>query len=136
LLAKTKNITIEELYENEVVDIEEKGIEKQRLVKTRVNQYRFRKLVLSNYTETCCITGIRQPDLLIASHITSWSKYENNRLNPMNGLCLNALHDRAFDKGLITVMADNYTIKVSTKLRSKDRDSISEDYFLKYDGKQ
>jgi len=136
LLAKVKNVTVEELYATEIIDIEEKGVEKQRLVKTRVNQYRFRKLVLSNYNETCCITGINQPDLLIASHITSWSRYENNRLNPMNGLCLNALHDKAFDKGLITVMADNYTIKISAKLRGKGKDNILEDYFYKYDGRQ
>jgi putative restriction endonuclease len=136
LLAKTKKVSIEELYATEIANIDEKGIEKQRLVKTRVNQYRFRKLVLSNYNDTCCITGIKQPDLLIASHITSWSKYENNRLNPMNGLCLNALHDKAFDKGLITVIAENYAIKVSTKLQKKGGDKILQDYFLKYDGKQ
>jgi putative restriction endonuclease len=136
LLAKTKNVTIEELYANEFADTEEKGIEKQRLVKTRVNQHRFRKLVLSNYNETCCITGINQPDLLIASHITSWSKYENNRLNPMNGLCLNALHDKAFDKGLVTISADNYTIKISSKLHNKNSGSVLQDYFFKYNGKQ
>lgn len=136
LLAKTKNITVEELYADEIADVEEKGVDKQRLVKTRVNQYRFRKLVLSNYNETCCITGINQPDLLIASHITSWSKYENNRLNPMNGLGLNALHDKAFDKGLITIVADNYTIKISTKLQYKSRDAALQEHFFKYDGKK
>ena len=43
------------------------------------------------------------------------SNPETERTNPSNGLCLNALHDKAFDKGLITVLPD-YTIRVSSKL--------------------
>jgi len=40
--------------------------------------------------------------LLIASHIVPWSKDKQNRLNPRNGLCLSALHDKAFDRGMIS----------------------------------
>ena len=74
------------------------GVEKERLVKTRVNQSFFRQTVLSANNFTCCITGIDMPELLIASHIMPWSMAAKNRLNPRNGLCLNALHDKAFDK--------------------------------------
>ena len=49
----------------------------------------------------------------------------SERTNPSNGLCLNALHDRAFDKGLITVLPD-YTVRVSSKLKDRlDGDSIA-----------
>ena len=89
------------------------GKEKERLVRTRVNQDFFRSSILSLYSQKCCITGLNIPDLLIASHIVPWSKDEKNRLNPRNGLCLNALHDRAFDKGFITITPD-YTIKISS----------------------
>jgi predicted restriction endonuclease len=41
-------------------------------------------------------------DLLTASHIIPWSASEPRRADPRNGLCLNALHDRAFDRGLLT----------------------------------
>jgi putative restriction endonuclease len=133
LLAKYKDTSIEKLYDLEISEIE-KGIEKERMVKTRINQYRFRQLVMTNYNSTCCITGIHHPELLIASHITSWSKYENNRLNPMNGLCLNALHDKAFDNGLITISAVDYTIQVSSLIKKKGGKEI-EDYFGKYEGK-
>ncbi len=94
------------------------GVEKERLVKTRVNQNFFRQAVLSAYDFSCCITGIDIPELLVASHIIPWSKASKDRLNPRNGLCLNALHDKAFDKGLMTVTPD-FKIKISKKILAK-----------------
>jgi len=52
------------------------------------------------------MSGLSEPRLLIASHIVPWSKDKNNRLNPRNGLCLSALHDKAFDRGLIALDND------------------------------
>lgn len=46
-----------------------RGWTKQRLVNVRVNQDRFRKDVLNAYGGSCCITGIKEPRLLRASHI-------------------------------------------------------------------
>lgn len=135
LLAKAKHVSVADLYDIDFTDIQQKGIDKKRLVNTRINQYRFRRMVLANYQGTCCITGLQQTDLLIASHITLWSKYENNRLNPANGLCLNALHDKAFESGLITVSAEDYTIKISSLLKKRKEIEI-ENYFLKYEGKK
>lgn len=68
-------------------------------VKVRVNQARFRRAVLASYTSRCCISGLAVPQLLIASHIVPWGVDAKNRLNPKNGLCLSALHDKAFDVG-------------------------------------
>lgn len=109
------------------------GIEKERLVKTRVNQNFFRQAVLSAYNFSCCITKIDVPELLIASHIVPWSKAAKDRLNPRNGLCLNALHDKAFDKGLITITT-NFKIKVSPRLLTK-RSAPVEMWILSFDGK-
>ena len=41
--------------------------------------------------------------LLQASHIVPWSRDAGRRLDPRNGIALSALHDRAFDRGLITL---------------------------------
>jgi len=95
------------------------GKEKLRLVKTRTNQSFFRQAVLSSYSSKCCLTGIDIPELLIASHIIPWSKDIKNRLNPQNGICLNSLHDKAFDKGLIT-FDENYKLILSKKLKIKN----------------
>lgn len=73
------------------------------LTKKRVNQNFFRKMILAGYNSQCCITGLSIENLLIASHIIPWSQDSRNQLNPQNGLCLNALHDKAFDCGLITL---------------------------------
>lgn len=134
LLAKRKHTTIEKLNKIEIDDLPKEGKEKERLIKVRVNQSIFRTMVLATYNNKCCVTGIDNTDLLIASHIVPWSKDEKNRLNPMNGLCLNALHDRAFDKGLITVSAEDYTIKISSKLKKKNIIESIEQNFINLEG--
>ena len=55
-------------------------------------------------------------------------------MNPHNGLCLNSIHDRAFDKGFITVTPD-YKIKVSKYFDGFENDNSVFDLFLKYDNK-
>jgi len=82
---------------------------------------------------TCCITGITQPELLIAVHIKPWGIDEKNRLNPRNGIVLNALHDRAFEVGLITITPE-YIIKVSSILKKNNNSSLYS-YFLTYENK-
>ena len=112
----------------EIDDLNLKGEEKDAIVKIRVNQGVFRNKLLQRYG-ACCICGISNQSLLTASHIKPWavSNPRTERTNPRNGLCLNALHDKAFDKGLITVLPD-YTIRVSSQLQNTngpDQDSIA-----------
>jgi putative restriction endonuclease len=87
-------------------------------------------MVLNNYCTKCCITGIEIPGFLIASHIVPWSINEKERLNPRNGICLNALHDKAFDQGLITI-TPNFEVKLSSKLLESNISLL--EYFIKYD---
>ncbi len=71
-------------------------------VKVRRGQRYFRQAVLNAYNGRCAVTGLAVRDLLIASHIIPWNAAEQHRLDPQNGIALNALHDKAFDQGLIT----------------------------------
>lgn len=103
-------------------------------VAVRVKQHFFRKTILSSYESRCCMTGISHPKLLVASHIVPWAKDEHNRLNPANGLCLSALHDKAFDQGLITVTPD-FIIRVSKALRDMEPSAMAQDYLLGLEGK-
>ena len=135
LLAKKKHTTIEKTYQ---IDLENlplvDGMERQRLVMVRVNQSQFRKIVLSNFNNQCCITGIGITELIVASHIAPWSIDKSNRLSPQNGLALNTLHDKAFDKHLITITED-LKIKISPKFyKHSDILSIKQN-FIDYDGK-
>ncbi len=105
--------------------------------KQRIHQDFFRTAVLSSYSNKCCITGIDNTALLIASHIKPWSKSDpkTERTNPSNGLCLNVLHDKAFDKGFITVLPD-YTIRVSTELKNNAENNESYHWLVDCDRKQ
>jgi len=131
LIAKFQNKKIEDIKEFNV-DSFPKGLDRKVMVKTRVNQNFFRSTILSSYNLKCCITGLSIPDFLVASHIKPWSKDKENRTNPHNGLCLNSIHDKAFDKGFITVTSD-YKIKVSDCLNDYSKDKSVKEFFIKYD---
>jgi len=109
---------------------------KEQTVKVRIGQSFFRRAVLSAYDTKCCITGISVPELLTASHIKPWNVSDDatEKTNPQNGLCLNAFHDRAFDRGFITVTPD-YTIRVSTHIQG-DTGKIMAQWLTNYDGKK
>ena len=110
------------------------GEERERLVRIRVNQSLFRRAVLVAYGGRCCITGLGEPEVLNASHIKPWRECEvRERLLPSNGLCLNALHDRAFDRGLITVSPDGI-ILISDRLREATRACDESAFVVGWDG--
>lgn len=92
------------------------GQTRRAYVEQRIKQDFFRRAVLSSYRGRCCMSGVDVPKLLVASHIVPWSKDAGNRLNPRNGLCLSAIHDRAFDQGLVT-LTDDLRVLVSPSLR-------------------
>lgn len=78
--------------------------EVERIVRERIGQGYFR-VALEQYWNGCCpLTGIRQRELLRASHIVPWSKCRSDeeRLDVYNGLLLSAHWDAAFDRGLVS----------------------------------
>lgn len=132
LLAKFEKTTVEKLNnipENELI---KEGKTRDQIVKARVNQSFFRCSILASYNNTCCITGIQQSEFLIAGHIVPWGLDEKNRLNPRNGIAINALHDKAFESGLITITPD-FKIKISSVLKKQSKSETIKDYFLKYE---
>lgn len=137
LYAEKIKSTLEKIHNIEFDKLPKEGVEKERLIKTRLNQSIFRNIVLATYNQRCCITGIDNPKLLIASHIVPWSKDKKNRLNPMNGLCLNVLHDKAFDSGLLSISPENYTIVISSELKkNKSISNFIESNFIEFENKQ
>ncbi len=132
LLAKIEHTTIEELNNIQEFELPKEGKTREQVVKVRVNQSFFRSSILASYNNTCCITGIQQPELLIAGHIKPWSIDEKNRLNPQNGIAINALHDKAFETGLMTITPD-FKIKISSILLKQKKSKSIENYFLKLD---
>ena len=109
------------------------GATKAVQIQARIKQSFFRRAVLSSYKQRCCITNISEPRLLVASHIVPWKSDAKNRLNPRNGLCLSALHDKAFDRGLIT-LTDEFRILVSPTLYAFESEQFIRETLIALEG--
>lgn len=135
-LAYESEIILQALMQGETLDnnTEVYGTEVERKVKVRVNQKFFRASILASYEERCCITGLSTKELLIASHIKPWHMCsDSEKVNPHNGLCLNALHDKAFDKGFMTIGTD-YRIYISKDIKDVFQGAAVRKYFGDYKG--
>ncbi|MGE4212069.1 MAG: HNH endonuclease [Candidatus Methanomethylophilaceae archaeon] len=104
--------------------------------KARMNQNIFRRRVLTEYNETCCVTGIHSSEFLIASHIKPWKDSSDvEKIDHRNGLCLNPLHDKAFDKGLMTIDPKYHTVIYVDDIEEMMPRQIYNDYFGRYENK-
>lgn len=96
----------------------------------------FRASVFAAYSNKCCISGVKVPRLLVASHIKPYKKCRDSseRVNPSNGLLLNSFYDKCFDSGLITIDKE-YRVRMSSQiLKQKDNKFISNN-LIAYDNK-
>jgi putative restriction endonuclease len=134
LLAQFTGRKLEEIAEIDERELPKEGLERERMVRVRVNQHFFRAAVLSAYDNKCCVTGLAIPELLVASHIVPWASDAKQRMNPRNGLCLNALHDRAFDRGLMFI-DEAMSVRFREKIIRYEKKSPGLDWLLSYEGK-
>jgi len=79
-------------------------------VSKKLRDVSFRKRVLTAYSFHCAACGI-QLRLVEAAHIIPVN-HDNSTDETRNGLALCALHHRAYDQALITVL-DNYSVQVN-----------------------
>lgn len=100
----------------------------------RIKQHFFRQSVLSGYRNRCCISGVTDTRLLVASHIVPWRDDASIRLHPGNGLCLSSLHDKAFDHYLFS-LSDDHRVLLSRALE-QTRDDFLREVFHPIAGKQ
>lgn len=92
------------------------GRERESLVKVRLNQDQFRQGLIQKFNGKCCLCGVTNEKLLIASHIKPWSRCEpSEKLDLENGLLLCPNHDKLFDLGYISFQEDGQ-ITISDKL--------------------
>jgi putative restriction endonuclease len=134
LLAQFTGRKLEEIAQIDERELTKEGLEREQMVRVRVNQHFFRAAVLSAYDYKCCVTGLAVPELLVASHIVPWASDPKQRMNPRNGLCLNALHDRAFDRRLMFI-AQDMTVHFRERLIRAEKKSPGLDWLLSYEGK-
>lgn len=135
--AKYQGVQIQDIFKDSDIEGLPCGEYRDKVIKARVGQYFFRISVLNLYRGRCCITGMKMPELLVASHIKPWRDCDERteRTNPCNGLCLNTFHDKAFDKGFIT-LDYNYKLVIAEELKKISVDEKTKEWFLGYEGKK
>jgi len=109
------------------------GKEREAIVKVRINQNFFREMILASYRNRCTVCSLSETNLLVASHIVPWSFNTSLRMNPRNGICMCVLHDKAFDKGLISI-SDDYELLLSKTIKRLSNEVAVQRGFTAYDG--
>jgi putative restriction endonuclease len=105
-----------------------------RMVRTRLVQTFFRDAVLASYNYRCTICDLGLLELLNASHIIPWSRNVERRADPRNGLALCAIHDRAFDRGLLTI-SESFSVLISGRAKAQTKSRLQSVAMIEVDGK-
>ena len=90
---------------------------KPTLISPRLGQGSFRLLITDAYQRRCAMTGERTLPALEAAHIHRYSSGGEHLIS--NGLLLRSDLHRLFDRGYITVDAENLSIVVSPRIKEE-----------------
>ena len=118
-------------------DFSDYAIENRMLeIKARQKQSLFRKRVLENFQCQCCLSTVKEENLLIASHIIPWADRIETRLDPSNGLCLSYVYDKLFDEGyfsfsnklkvIVSDQASTLSVEIQSILETIENNKIRE----------
>lgn len=128
-LAEGFDSDIESDIETIISDPNISSTEKSSLVKARIGQGTFRQRLIGLWGE-CSITGFKDCNLLVASHIKPWRASSNaERLDKFNGLLLIPNLDKVFDAGLITFEASGQ-IRISPQLSEPEKLGIEASFSI------
>ena len=101
------------------------GTDVEKIVKTRVSQGSFRRLLLLD-RHHCNLCDIATTSVLRASHIKEWSESSREeRIDANNGLLLCANHDALFDRHLISFEPDTGNICISASIDDKQQSALN-----------
>lgn len=101
------------------------GTDIEKIVKTRVSQGSFRRLLLLERHQ-CNLCDITTTSVLRASHIKEWSESSREeRIDANNGLLLCANHDALFDHHQISFEPNTGDICISTSIDAEQRAALS-----------
>lgn len=101
------------------------GTDIEKIVKTRVSQGSFRRLLLLERHQ-CNLCDISTTSVLRASHIKEWSESSREeRIDANNGLLLCANHDALFDRHQISFVPDTGDIRISASIDTDQRAALN-----------
>lgn len=101
------------------------GTDIEKIVKTRVSQGSFRRLLLLERHQ-CNLCDISTTSVLRASHIKEWSESSREeRIDANNGLLLCANHDALFDRHQISFEPETGYICISNSIDADQRAALN-----------
>ena len=101
------------------------GTDIEKIVKTRVSQGSFRRLLLLEHHQ-CNLCDISTTSVLRASHIKEWSESSREeRIDANNGLLLCANHDALFDRHQISFEPETGAICISNSIDADQRTALN-----------
>ena len=101
------------------------GTDVEKIVKTRVSQGSFRRLLLLERHQ-CNLCNISTTSVLRASHIKEWAESsKEERIDANNVLLLCANHDALFDRHLISFEPDTGNICISASINTEQQDALN-----------
>lgn len=101
------------------------GTDIKKIVKTRVSQGSFRRLLLLERHQ-CNLCDISTTSVLRASHIKEWSESSREeRIDANNGLLLCANHDALFDRHQISFNPDSGDICISESIDAEQKAALN-----------
>lgn len=101
------------------------GTDVNKIVKTRVAQGSFRRLLLLDRHQ-CSLCDVSTTSVLRASHIKEWAdSSREERIDADNGLLLCANHDALFDRHQISFEPDTGALCISASIDARQRAALS-----------
>lgn len=101
------------------------GTDTEKIVKTRVSQGAFRRLLLLERHQ-CNLCDITTTSVLRASHIKEWAESSREeRIDANNGLLLCANHDALFDRHQISFEPDTGEICISASIDTEQKAALN-----------
>jgi putative restriction endonuclease len=106
---------------------------RERSVRERLHQAKFRRDVLAAYRTRCAVCELRLRPLLDAAHIIP-DKKPGGKPEIQNGLSMCSLHHRAFDRNILLV-EPNYAVRLG-KVPIAEEDQAAVRNIREFEGKR
>ena len=102
--------------DNDFASLQDERRRVLRATAVREGQDLFRRDVLTAYRERCAVTDTSVPATLEAAHIVPYRGPHSNDVR--NGLCLRSDIHVLFDRGLLAIHEDDYSVRLSEVLHT------------------
>lgn len=133
LLAFRKNEAVDELALRKYRQADTPRKAAEAISEAKISSRTFRKCVLDNYDNACCLTGLDVRETLKAAIIDPSAR--GHELSPDNALCLSATYAEAFKAHLIT-FDEKSRLVLSKALKDHTTTAIFDATFKAYENTQ